>query len=479
MSSALLAVNLATLALSSLFYGAFVVLFASSTYLIVGRYLGLQRRCRAQGRARAPARTGSRGGEGGVFRSTVFISSLALFCTITAHWVITVYRIFVGFIHHDENKAPFFFADMKQTSQLVQQALVMLSILIGDSLIIHRLWVVWERRIFVVIFPVCSLAALTMCSAVLMYTVSHKDDPEDLFTDPSLTSNCFLTLFTNVYCTAFITYKIRSITRIVKPIGGSSLHGFLVIVVESAAIYASYTVFFTFLYRLRSPVQSLAIQCAPPVVGIVNALIQTRVGLGWAVEAQVGRTERASAVASGLVFANNPNGLVTDEDDTAFRPRASVNISVFDPEEGDADASASASAEGWWRDAEQAGDTAAETETQLGRPSQDGEGKDVKMHVPALEDDQSREENELRGSKGSGSPSGDDVGFNPAIAPVPLKPHPSPPPADPDSLQRCVRPADHEPELQLAGSDLDGDDGQYEYTDSEDEPVDEWNRARG
>ncbi|KAJ7859792.1 hypothetical protein B0H14DRAFT_2746013 [Mycena olivaceomarginata] len=269
MSAKLLAVNLAALTCSSLFYGMFSVLFATSMYLLVGRYL-------------ATRRSGNSPRES-IFRSTVFIAAIGLFCAVTAHWVTTVYRAFLAFVYFQHGDSALeFYADAAQVTELVQEGFLMISILIGDSLIIHRLWVVWEHRLAVVVFPICSLAALTTTSAVSMYTTSRKIPGKDVFSDPWLTSNCILTLVTNVYSTVLIVIKVWNITRVARPIGG----GFLVIVVESAAIYASWAIFFTVTYQTRSLVQFIVIQAAPEVVGIVNALIHTRVGLGWAIEAQ-------------------------------------------------------------------------------------------------------------------------------------------------------------------------------------------------
>ncbi|KAJ6485433.1 hypothetical protein C8R47DRAFT_1130177 [Mycena vitilis] len=295
MSAKLLAVNLAALTCSSLFYGMFVVLFSTSMYLLVGRYF---------------ANRGSRNAhQDSIFRSTVFIAAICLFCAVTAHWIATVYRAFSAFIYFQQgDAAPEFYADTAQVSELVQEGFLMISILIGDSLIIHRLWVVWEHRTVVVVFPICSLVALTMCSAVSMYTVSRRAPGSDIFADPWLTSNCVLTLVTNMYSTALITFKIWNITRVVRPIGGSNLRDFLVIVVESAAIYATWAVFFTVTYQTHSLVQFVVIQAAPQIVGIVNALIHTRVGLGWAIEAQ------GSPPASHLAFAKvgpTPHGTET------------------------------------------------------------------------------------------------------------------------------------------------------------------------
>ncbi|KAJ6615217.1 hypothetical protein B0H10DRAFT_2041773 [Mycena sp. CBHHK59/15] len=304
MSASLLSVNLATLACSSLFYGIFLVLFATSMYLLVGRY-----------RVNHPSRTSPK--DRSVFLSTVFIAAICLFVAITAHWVTTVYRAFQAFIlFQNGDFALEFYADTTQVTELIQEAFLMVSILIGDSLIIHRLWVVWNHNTLVVLFPICSLAALTMCSAVSMYTVSRRAPAEDVFSNPWLTSNCVLTLVTNVYSTALITWKIWSITHVVRPIGGSNLREFLVIVVESAAIYASWAIFFTATYETRSNVQFIVIQTAPEVVGIVNALIHTRVGLGWAIAEQ----QQNRGPSSQLAFARAGPTLNATDRNEAFSP---------------------------------------------------------------------------------------------------------------------------------------------------------------
>lgn len=106
-----------------------------------------------------------------------------------------------------------------------------------------------------------------------------------------------------------------------KRINPRFIQHFLVIVVESAGLYASvcsnclqymkliwvlcftllrcWAVFFAVAYETESNVQSCVIQTAPALVGIVNALIHTRVGLGWTSE----QAERLPWPASPLRFA--------------------------------------------------------------------------------------------------------------------------------------------------------------------------------
>ncbi|KAJ7827360.1 hypothetical protein B0H14DRAFT_3467148 [Mycena olivaceomarginata] len=188
MAPSLIAVNLATLAVGSLFYGMYLVLFFISI---------------------------------SIFKSTVFVSAILLLVTVTAHWTTIVYRAFVAFVALQHGvDAEAFFNDHTQLTEVIQNGFTALAILIGDSLIIHRLRI--------------------------------------------------------------------------------NLRHFVVIVVESAGLYAFWAIFFAVAYETQSNLQSSVIQTAPALVGIVNALIHTRVGLGWTSE----QTEKSSWPSSPLMFAD-------------------------------------------------------------------------------------------------------------------------------------------------------------------------------
>ena len=60
------------------------------------------------------------------------------------------------------------------------------------------------------------------------------------------------------------------------------MQGTLGILIESAALYASWTLFFFITYLTKATVNALANDCFPPVSGIALMLITVRVGLGWA-----------------------------------------------------------------------------------------------------------------------------------------------------------------------------------------------------
>ncbi|KAJ6455559.1 hypothetical protein C8R47DRAFT_996681 [Mycena vitilis] len=271
MTVALIAANLATLAVGSLFYGMYIILFFISMHLLLRRY-------NATHTSHKSSQTRS------LFTSTVFVSAICLFLVVTAGCFIA----YVALQHGNEAEA--FFSDHTQLTEVIQNCFMLLSIVIGDSLIIHRLWVVWAHKKLVLVVPVVSLIALTgECEVGSFVSLNVTAHSTDIFANPLLKMNAVLTLLTNVYCTVFITWKIWKITKasISSLASGTSLNHFLVIVVESAGLYACWAVFFAVTYEIQSNLQSTVIQTAPALVGIVNALIQTRVGLGWTSEQAV------------------------------------------------------------------------------------------------------------------------------------------------------------------------------------------------
>ncbi|KAJ7473745.1 hypothetical protein B0H11DRAFT_2035858, partial [Mycena galericulata] len=276
MSLSLNSVNLAALVIATLFYGMYAVLFCISMYLFVRKYHSTHTSHKSR-------KTGS------VFKSTVFVSAILLFLVVTLHWTIIVYRTFFAFVSLDQGiEAEIFFANLATVTVLVQNCALAVAVFIGDSLITYRLWVVWAHSKLVLVVPSVSIVAMTVSSFVSTYTTAHTSD---VFGDPWLKFGTIMTLVTNIYCTAFITWKIWTITRISMPSDGTNLRHFLIIVVESAGFYTLWTVLFGICYESQTYLELIVIQTGPAVVGLVNALIHTRVGLGWTSEQIQGRPD--------------------------------------------------------------------------------------------------------------------------------------------------------------------------------------------
>ncbi|KAJ7613089.1 hypothetical protein FB45DRAFT_938925 [Roridomyces roridus] len=218
MSFSLVSVSLAGLALSTLFYGMYCVLFLISTYLLIRKF-------------DAEAQTGFKqtnsSGRNSVYRTTVFNFSILLFVLVTSHWMTVLTRVFLAF--RDPRGAETFFGDLRGSTAVAENIILSFCITLGDSLIIHR-------RKSVLIVPVLSLLALMVMITWRIWTVSRPTT----------------------------TYLLS----------------------HSADINVSsvWAVLFFVAYHIQSNVQLTIIEAAPAIVGFVNALIQTRVGLGWTSE---------------------------------------------------------------------------------------------------------------------------------------------------------------------------------------------------
>ncbi|KAJ7747169.1 hypothetical protein DFH07DRAFT_1037321 [Mycena maculata] len=249
-------IDLVANVIGTLFYGMYFIIFVISMYLLfesargTGKYLPL-------------------------FRSAVFISGGALFIAITTNWVATLLRIFTGFIYLQQvPDASSYWENDSGAAETVSTVFLSLSVAIGDAMIIYRLWVVWSYNKLVIIIPILSLLGfIASCIITIQATVHITNGLAGIVADVGLTPVTVFTLVTNVYCTAFITWKIWRITSDCMP-------NFLAIVVESAAIYTSWAIYYTICHQLNSTLQFIALDAFPPVAGIANALIHVRVGLG-------------------------------------------------------------------------------------------------------------------------------------------------------------------------------------------------------
>ena len=265
----LVSVNLATVCIESFLYGIFFILSVSSVYLLIWRS-----RTNNGGRHRSA-----------VFTSPMFIAAIILFILITGHWICTFLRLFQAFVLEDSSHALEFYANLAQNSEVIKTAFLMSTLVVGDVMMIYRLWTIWNRNFKIIIFPCCTLIGLTVCGAGIVYQFTQYTPGESVFLTAAgrwITSDCVFTLVTNAYSTGFIAWRVWSISHNSSAVGGMRLMPVLATFVESAAMYTSWTVFFFGSYQSGSNMQFLAVDGWPAMAGISYMLINVRVGLGWA-----------------------------------------------------------------------------------------------------------------------------------------------------------------------------------------------------
>ncbi|KAF8199345.1 hypothetical protein K438DRAFT_1823451, partial [Mycena galopus ATCC 62051] len=151
MALTLRTVNLATLIISSFFYGLYCVLFFISLYLLVLRK-SIHDSSQSTRSHRVHKRTST------IFRSFLFTTAILLFLVVTCHWIIIVYRAFLAF--GSEGGAEAFYNNNKHITFLLLDIFLTAITVIGDLSIVYRLWIVWSKSKLVVMPPLCSMLLL-------------------------------------------------------------------------------------------------------------------------------------------------------------------------------------------------------------------------------------------------------------------------------------------------------------------------------
>ncbi|KAJ7112694.1 hypothetical protein C8R44DRAFT_882446 [Mycena epipterygia] len=164
---------------------------------------------------------------GGLWWNPIVISNIAIFATCTAHWIINVERFFLAFLGSAGDPLQFY-CDESQPTSVANNTLVIVVALIGDAVIVS-------------VDPLSPI---------------------------------------NIYCTTFIAWRIWKTSRVTGEVGGSLLMPVFVILIESAAIWTTWTIFFAATFLTGSPLAFIGRDLMPLIIGVANLLIHLRVGLG-------------------------------------------------------------------------------------------------------------------------------------------------------------------------------------------------------
>ncbi|KAM5541546.1 hypothetical protein V8D89_004736 [Ganoderma adspersum] len=276
-------VNLAQACVESALYGIFFLLAtASLSVLIAHRWTTAN-----------ATRTLSVGGT--LLNSPLVIGTLVLFITVSGHWCTTVLRLFQSIHYEGGRHMADYYLVVEATPQVVASAFVVASVLVGDVIVTYRIWIVWDKMFVMVIFPALCTCAYIGAGISIVHLFAVFKPEESIFVPASkqrIITMAALTLVTNMYGTGCIAYRIWSTNRATKHERtsglGISLSEALVIFVESAALYTSWTVFFLISYIVSSPLEAFAFHCIPVATGISFMLVIVRVGLSFSWAEAVG-----------------------------------------------------------------------------------------------------------------------------------------------------------------------------------------------
>ncbi|KAF8132124.1 hypothetical protein K438DRAFT_1998682 [Mycena galopus ATCC 62051] len=275
----LVSVNLTAVVLESFHYSIYSILASYGLYLMVKRRHERLDNCGVGLPTRARYRS--------TLVSPVALGAFSLFITITSHWLLlNTARLFIAFRPWEDSVDPQgFYSNLSHITEVLKSGFLVASTLIGDSLIIHHLWVVWASRIRIIIIPSITLMGFAVFGVGLTYQLSTFSSDDSIFEAAFrrwTTGVCFFSMCTAAYTTAFIWYKLWTTTRALKGMahfGVNSLSAITRIFIDSATLITIWGLFHTVSYQCGSNIQFIAADCLSAIVGIANLLLQIR--LHW------------------------------------------------------------------------------------------------------------------------------------------------------------------------------------------------------
>ncbi|PBL04408.1 hypothetical protein ARMGADRAFT_1070860 [Armillaria gallica] len=226
------------------------------------------------------------------------------FIISTVHIAAGLRSMVEGFIWSNEvlGGSYHYWENMTRPVYILQEAATVTNCLIGDTILIWRLYVIWNKKISICLFPVTLVLAFGVCGYNSIYRLSHLS-LSDVHTVNDilnwLQATWSLSLATQILVTTLIATRIWWVSRqvLARPSGKQSNPYMTVIwtVVESGAIYAFTATLMLAFFTQRSQVSTVMGDALGQISAIVPSLIIVRAGLGYS---QMGLSDLGSSSGS-------------------------------------------------------------------------------------------------------------------------------------------------------------------------------------
>jgi len=301
--------ELAGLSLEFLLYGVFVVLFIQSQNLLLF----------------SPRSATSVRSTGKVVLVT---ASILLFLFTSAHFAIDVSRLFDAFIYNRDHPGgpALYLGTLANPKNVAKTACYLVQTVIGDLIMVYRVYMVYQKNIWVVSFPLLMIGGIICTGIGITIKFSQFNIGVEIFESDTghwILSWFIVTLMSTFTSTCLIAFRIWSMDRRMKSaMARSSLSPIIHIIVESAACYSAVLAFTLFSYVGKSNIQFIGIDATSPTIGIVFTVIIVRLYDGG----QKDSTSRSAVTAEGPLPLHSLNVTVNtttrvDTDDSPLSAR--------------------------------------------------------------------------------------------------------------------------------------------------------------
>ncbi|OSD04721.1 hypothetical protein PYCCODRAFT_1433051 [Trametes coccinea BRFM310] len=255
--------ELAGLAAEAALYGVFLCLFCVCGYDLVER----RRRLKTQ------------------LSWPMVLAGVLLILLATARFIVDCCNIFVAFIHHDPREARLaYLQDVTQPLFTTKHCIFITTLLVGDSFVNFRCWIVWGKNIWVIVIPVIFSLVSTASGSYTMWAYGHLPNQTIHSEADWLTVLFSLSLVANALATSLLAYRIWSVDRQTRDAlpsdmaGTSKLSPLVRIIAESGVINAGYLFVFVMTLEFGSQALEIMSEMAVPLTGIIFSIVILRVG---------------------------------------------------------------------------------------------------------------------------------------------------------------------------------------------------------
>ncbi|KAL0058489.1 hypothetical protein AAF712_014823 [Marasmius tenuissimus] len=109
----------------------------------------------------------------------LFVGGLAMIGTVTAHLICSSIRLFIAILRYDDPTK--LYEKLSHPSQAIKVALQIASLILGDSIMIYRLWVVCNRQVAIIVCPVLTNLGLVVAGVGFVYQLTIWKDGDDIY----------------------------------------------------------------------------------------------------------------------------------------------------------------------------------------------------------------------------------------------------------------------------------------------------------
>ncbi|TFY56954.1 hypothetical protein EVG20_g8730 [Dentipellis fragilis] len=244
--------EIVSLFLETLIYGLFIALWTISVVLIFRR------------------------GEDGRAQRRLLPIGFLMIAGATSHILVDVVRLVQAFVTVPQaGGAIAYYHNVKNPLHITKTALYVSQTLLGDGILIWRCYIVWQKRLRVLLPLVAFWIATACCGYAISISFAVAAPGTTVFSTALnwVTSFGSLTAAINIICTSAIAYRIWSTGTLSQWQGSTSLWPIFVVVIETGMLYTAAILAFLITYLAGSNGQYIALDMMAQIVGVSFCLI--------------------------------------------------------------------------------------------------------------------------------------------------------------------------------------------------------------